>query len=96
MFGNLEPCNEMINAVVKCVKQSKHNGYAPSTGMCRPGLFHLVSMSLYCESFFWCLCHKTSKQAKTSLLHFSGSIQTPISKQGFFQKNQPLYTYNTY
>ena len=34
MFGNLEPCNEMVDAVVKCVKQSKHNGYAPSTGSC--------------------------------------------------------------
>ena len=32
VFGNLEPCHEMVDAVVKCIKQSKHNGYAPSTG----------------------------------------------------------------
>ncbi|XP_058956402.2 tyrosine aminotransferase [Pocillopora verrucosa] len=32
VFGNLEPCQEMLEAVVKCLKQSKHNGYAPSTG----------------------------------------------------------------
>ena len=38
MFGNLEPCHEMVDAVVKCVKQSKHNGYAPSTGTHSPGL----------------------------------------------------------
>ena len=36
VFGNLEPCNEMISAVVKSVKQSKHNGYAPSTGIQSP------------------------------------------------------------
>ena len=36
VFGNLEPCNEMISAVVKCLKQSKHNGYAPSTGIQSP------------------------------------------------------------
>ena len=32
VFGNLEPCQEMLEAVLKCLKQSKHNGYAPSTG----------------------------------------------------------------
>jgi len=32
VFGNLEPCNEMVDAVMKCIKDSKHNGYAPSTG----------------------------------------------------------------
>lgn len=32
VFGNLEPCQEMLEAVVKCLKQSEHNGYAPSTG----------------------------------------------------------------
>lgn len=43
MFGNLEPCNEMISAVVKCVKQSKHNGYAPSTGIQSPlGFFVFI------------------------------------------------------
>ena len=34
MFGNLTPCDEMVEAVVKCAKEFKYNGYAPSTGTC--------------------------------------------------------------
>ena len=32
IFGNLDPCNEMIDSVVNCIKKGKHNGYSPSTG----------------------------------------------------------------
>lgn len=32
VFGNLEPCDEIVDAVMKCIKEAKHNGYSPSTG----------------------------------------------------------------
>lgn len=32
VFGNLDPCDEMVDAVVNCIKKRKHNGYGPSTG----------------------------------------------------------------
>ncbi|XP_015769668.1 PREDICTED: tyrosine aminotransferase-like [Acropora digitifera] len=32
VFGNLDPCNEMVDSVVNCIKKAKHNGYSPSTG----------------------------------------------------------------
>lgn len=32
VFGNLDPCNEMIDSVVNCIKKAKHNGYSPSAG----------------------------------------------------------------
>lgn len=55
VFGNLEPCYEMIDAVVKCVKQSKHNGYAPSTGFYKSAIFFFNLPFEKCKSGEWSL-----------------------------------------
>lgn len=46
MFGNLTPCDEMVEAVVKCAKEFKHNGYAPSTGTCPNTVGQLFLLNL--------------------------------------------------
>ncbi|KAK2562341.1 Tyrosine aminotransferase [Acropora cervicornis] len=32
IFGNLDPCREIVDPVVDCIKKAKHNGYSPSEG----------------------------------------------------------------
>lgn len=32
IFGNLDPCSEIVNSVLDCIRNGKYNGYGPSTG----------------------------------------------------------------